>query len=265
MRQKLAECARVDEAKDIADKAEALRVYARQAHDVEAETLMAEVKLRAIRRIGEISLTLDKAPHGPGRGHKRCPGSGTPFKRETLKKARLSKSRVHRADMVSRIPLEDFERPIAQAREHNRPIRIEDLLHTVVKGRHIDGAVRSDLWHNQTDRLFRPVTTGSRPVAGERLYKEAINLTPLDLLRLVLALSAHLPKKRRLLLRFEAEKVDAILQDLTTRVPFDQHEAYLERLLRGEAEPFLMVDWNEITGEEEAAGDEEGAHDGDEA
>ena len=51
----LTEAKAVDEAKGIADKATALQAYARQAHNPEMERMAAEIRLRAKRRIGEIS------------------------------------------------------------------------------------------------------------------------------------------------------------------------------------------------------------------
>lgn len=62
----LAECRRIDEVKDFADKAEALRAYARQAGDVQMEQDFTEIRLRAIRRFGEIEIELRAA----GRFHK---------------------------------------------------------------------------------------------------------------------------------------------------------------------------------------------------
>ena len=84
MRQALAEVVRVDEAKDIADQASALRAYARMRHDHEAELLMVEIKLRAYRRIGELSAELEKSNGGRG---KTLPAAGKSFKKDTLAKS----------------------------------------------------------------------------------------------------------------------------------------------------------------------------------
>src|SRR3972149_6743063 len=54
----------VDEAKDIKDKAQALLAYALQRKDPEVARGLAEIKLRARRRIGEISETMDKSAGG---------------------------------------------------------------------------------------------------------------------------------------------------------------------------------------------------------
>jgi len=63
----IAACHRVDEAKTLRDKAQALRAYAKQANNREAEVQFAEIKVRAERKCGE--LLKDMAERGERKTH----------------------------------------------------------------------------------------------------------------------------------------------------------------------------------------------------
>ena len=65
MRQAIIEAHSIDEVKDIRDKAEALRQYARQAGEsLENQNMIAEIRLRAERRAGELIAEMPKATGG---------------------------------------------------------------------------------------------------------------------------------------------------------------------------------------------------------
>lgn len=56
----IADCHRIDEVKDLRDKAMALELYAKQAKNFEAERKASEIRLRAERRTGELLLALKR-------------------------------------------------------------------------------------------------------------------------------------------------------------------------------------------------------------
>jgi hypothetical protein len=60
----LAECEAVDQCLDWADRAAALATYARQAEDAELENYARRIRLRAVRRVGELLRAI--APGKPG-------------------------------------------------------------------------------------------------------------------------------------------------------------------------------------------------------
>lgn len=150
----LAEASRIDEVKNIRNQAEALEHYARQRKDVEMETWLTEIKLRASRRIGELSTELEKAP-GPGRG-KRCPTGGTSFKRDALKAAGLSKSEAHRCEQIARVPEEVFERHIAAKNAKGQPVSAKEVIQ--VAGRKVRRAQKAE----EIKARGRPLAEGRR-------------------------------------------------------------------------------------------------------
>ena len=106
----------IDEAKDWTDKAEALRAYARQAHNTEMEVQVAEIKLRALRRMGELSKALEKAKNDTA-----LPINGK-SKSEQLYDAGVSTSAAHRAEQVAEIPEDVFEQRLAEYRDTQTPV-----------------------------------------------------------------------------------------------------------------------------------------------
>jgi hypothetical protein len=91
----LAACVRVDEAKGIRDKAEAMRVYAQQANNRELEISAAEIRLRAEYRLGEL-IKAQKETVGLNAGSR---GAGRPVKKGGSAKAAPKDTRPKLADV----------------------------------------------------------------------------------------------------------------------------------------------------------------------
>jgi len=120
----LAEAKRVDEAKDIADKAMALEAYARQVKDQSLEVMAAEIRTRAKRRVGEISQALEKAKNQ----HTSALTSSGKSKSETLKEAGISLIEANRCEQLARISEEDFETQVNLAMEDGRPPKMNEII-----------------------------------------------------------------------------------------------------------------------------------------
>lgn len=128
------ECSTIDEGKDIADKALALQHYARQHKDPEMASWLAEIRLRAKRRIGELSADLERAAGA----NQHFPNDGKKRKGEALRAAGLSTSEAHRCEQIATVPEEDFERVIAEKRQCGVEISADDVVRYVVKRRKQD-------------------------------------------------------------------------------------------------------------------------------
>lgn len=140
----LAECQRVDECKDWADKAQALASYARQADDDTLQKLAIRIQARAIRRAGELLGEFD------GRGRPPENGDGTdpilpPSQRQAGRSAGMSERQVKTAVRVANVPEPDFE----DAVESDEPPTVTKLavMGTTprpgfAKATHLLGAVR---------------------------------------------------------------------------------------------------------------------------
>ena len=111
MRTALVESHRIDDVKDIRDKAEALRLYAKQAGEgLENQNMMAEIKLRAERRCGELLGDMDRAEVGrPEKTYHRDTIVSPP----TLSDMGISKMQSSRWQAIASVPEPVFEQHLA--------------------------------------------------------------------------------------------------------------------------------------------------------
>jgi hypothetical protein len=115
-KQAIAECERIDQCADWADKAAALASYARQADNRDLENDARRIRLRAVRRCGDLLLTYD------GRGGDRSKTVtaltfAPPSRAEVAEEAGLSEHKTRVAVQIANIPEEEFEATV----ESNTP------------------------------------------------------------------------------------------------------------------------------------------------
>lgn len=155
----LAEAKRIDEVKDIADKALALKIYARQANNRALELDAAEIRIRAERRLGEM-LAEETIAGRIGVGRPQKNGSDLePFSGLTLEKLGVDKKLSSRAQRLAAEPAARFEEMIAgwRASAERESARVTTgLLHDTSK---------------REARALREASLGARIVAlPERRY-----------------------------------------------------------------------------------------------
>jgi hypothetical protein len=110
----LAEAHRVDEVKDIRDKAEAMAAYARQAKDSELIQYATEIKVRAERRCGELLSVTEKNTGARGIGTSAVERSDcTP---PTLADMGLTRDESSRYQSLASMSSEHFETAVATAK-----------------------------------------------------------------------------------------------------------------------------------------------------
>jgi N6-adenosine-specific RNA methylase IME4 len=116
-KQALALVHRVDEVKDIRDKALAMQAYAKQAQDTTMITHATEIRMRAERRAGELLRGMDKARGGQVGGRKKIDGSrlrpsNAPA---TLSDLKITKTQSSRWQKLAALDLDKFERHVERA------------------------------------------------------------------------------------------------------------------------------------------------------
>lgn len=107
----------VDEAKDLRDKADGMRAYARQANNRQLEIDAAEIRMRAERRLGEL-MAEQRDTVGLAKGQLRRGSALNPREdKPTLAEAGIDKHLADRARKMAAMPEERFEEELGHWRE----------------------------------------------------------------------------------------------------------------------------------------------------
>jgi hypothetical protein len=233
----IAECVRLDELSNIVKENDKWRAIARILENQEAEINLAEIKLRALRRLGELSSKLKKAS-GPGRG-KRLPRRGKSFR---LKREGFSTSTAQRGEQLYKMR-DEFDRYLAECRERGQPASLEHIL----RRQQLNPGIQTRPWTNNDAGLFGQDAKGLSPTG--RLFKIAKRQSDLDKVKLIIALGATLsesPWKPLLAWLFTDGQASNLAQDLSQR-PLADHEPHLSRLAQKPKPISGALDWNEVT------------------
>jgi hypothetical protein len=202
MRLSVDRCAAIDEAAGIKDKAQKLEYYAKIRDDRPTETRFAEIKMRAIIKIGELSRDLEKADPGPepkDTSHRR-----EVSKTKALKEAGISKSAANRYEQLAG-PREKqaqaavgaaIELAYAKARETDTPITTKQINSAVKKA--VSETLGEPVKPKKSQRELSPVDDAVLTRIANHLGLEArqtfekgeINLKPAELKEF-----SHQPKK----------------------------------------------------------------------
>ena len=120
----LAAASRVDEAKNIRDRAEAVRVYATQARDYDLQNRAATIRLLAERRAGQLLIDMEKNPGTRGDGRPRKDGtvqrrySRATAKPPTLEELNISKVQSSKWQRLAKLLDDDsFEEALNRAKD----------------------------------------------------------------------------------------------------------------------------------------------------
>jgi N6-adenosine-specific RNA methylase IME4 len=161
MRVAVAECARIDEASEIKDKAAALAAYARERDDKELEGWVAEIKCRAAVRIGQLSRDLDKGAGRPRKNSSARPEE-LPTKARALADAGISTSTAHEYEELA----EAYDEEPSRAETYYTESKASGIAPTLGGLRH---ALKWDKRQEREKELATKTAQISRKI-GKKLY-----------------------------------------------------------------------------------------------
>ncbi len=127
-RKAIIEASNVDEVKQIMDKSEAMRVYARQAKDFEMLNRASEIRIRAERRLGEMLKAqkeaglMNKGASEPNTNRGTTQSQGDTASPPTLADIGISKSMSSRAQATASIPELEFETIVSEYHDSQKEL-----------------------------------------------------------------------------------------------------------------------------------------------
>jgi hypothetical protein len=126
-RMALAEAHRVDEVKDIRNKAVAIAAYAKQANDTEMIEWATEIRVRAERRAGELLAAMEKNEGAKGVGPIAVP-AGHRNQPPTLAELGINKKQSSRWQQLAAVKDDEFEKAVEAAKEVAREVTTTHVL-----------------------------------------------------------------------------------------------------------------------------------------
>ena len=125
----LAQARNVDVVKDIRDKAEALRQYAKQAGDsLDAQNYAAEIKLRAERRAGELLGEMERGKAGrPAENSRHDVGNFSDYQ-QALQGAGVEERTAQRWQSIAAVPEPTFEAHLQEVKASNEELTTSGVL-----------------------------------------------------------------------------------------------------------------------------------------
>lgn len=175
----IAKCARLDEVKDIRDRMEALKAYAKQAREgLEVQNNIAEVKIRAERRIGELSRELPTHEHRFNQaGHDDPPVT---TKTEALKDIGIARRIANRYEAIADIPENRFEETIKAVKDSNKELTTAGIYETARELHH------QKQIEQQKERLREIPASDYVPVLKHGDFRKLIKTVPDNSIDLIL-------------------------------------------------------------------------------
>jgi hypothetical protein len=185
-RRALAAAHRVDEVKAIRDKAEAVRVYAKQAGDFELQNQAAEIRIRAERRAGELLGDMQTS------GERQAKERGRPTKVSsptTLPKLGITRDQSSKWQRLARM-IDDvtFDKAVAQAKEKDGELTTAGLLRAIREIVTPSEVVSEPDINVVAAELTRDIESQSRKAKLETVVRLRSRLNPTIRKKLILAL-----------------------------------------------------------------------------